>query len=44
MERAKKGYDFPSPTGRVNNVIHGNGPCNKERLETRIKATKMGSG
>lgn len=35
----KQGYDFGDPNWEeFNNVIHGNGPCNKERLGTRIKA------
>jgi len=38
-------YDF----GKINwdeffNVVKGNGPCNKERLETRKKAWQKGSG
>ena len=39
----KKGYDFGVPDWtEFNNVIHGNGPCNKERLEARIKAHEQG--
>ncbi|MEW6469526.1 MAG: 1,2-phenylacetyl-CoA epoxidase subunit PaaA [Bacteroidota bacterium] len=39
----KKGYDFGKPNWEeFNNVIHGNGPCNKERLGTRIKAHEDG--
>ncbi|MEO6219271.1 MAG: 1,2-phenylacetyl-CoA epoxidase subunit PaaA [Ginsengibacter sp.] len=39
----KKQYDF----GKINwdefwNVVNGNGPCNKERLSTRIKAHENG--
>jgi len=41
---AKKHYDF----GAINwdefwNVVNGNGPCNKERLEARKKAWKDGA-
>jgi ring-1,2-phenylacetyl-CoA epoxidase subunit PaaA len=40
---AKQGYDFGEPNWEeFNNVIHGNGPCNKERLNTRIKAHSDG--
>ena len=40
---AKKGYDFSEPNwAEFKNVIHGNGPCNKERLEARNKAHKDG--
>ena len=39
----KKGYDFSEPDwNEFNNVIHGNGPCNKERLGTRVKARSGG--
>ena len=39
----KKGYDFSEPDWtEFNNVIHGNGPCNKERLGARIKAHEEG--
>ncbi|MCE3229346.1 MAG: hypothetical protein K0S32_3897 [Bacteroidetes bacterium] len=40
---AKKGYDFSEPNwAEFKNVIKGNGPCNKERLEARNKAHKNG--
>jgi ring-1,2-phenylacetyl-CoA epoxidase subunit PaaA len=40
---AKQGYDFSEPDWKeFQNVIHGNGPCNKERLEARIKAHEEG--
>lgn len=40
---AKQGYDFSEPNWEeFYNVIHGNGPCNKERLETRIRAHQEG--
>lgn len=40
---AKKGYDFSEPNwAEFKNVIKGNGPCNKERIETRVKAHKDG--
>jgi len=40
---SKKGYDFSEPNWEeFNNVIHGNGPCNKERLGTRVKAHEEG--
>lgn len=36
---SKKGYDFGEPDWKeFQDVIHGNGPCNKERLGTRVKA------
>src|SRR3982750_1422877 len=40
----RKHYDF----GKINweefwNVVNGNGPCNKERLATRLKAHKEGA-
>jgi ring-1,2-phenylacetyl-CoA epoxidase subunit PaaA len=36
---AKKGYDFSEPDwAEFKNIIKGNGPCNKERLSTRLKA------
>jgi ring-1,2-phenylacetyl-CoA epoxidase subunit PaaA len=39
----KKGYDFSEPDWKeFKQVISGNGPCNKERLETRNKAHKDG--
>ncbi len=40
---AKQGYDFSEPNwAEFKNVIHGNGPCNKERLVARNKAHKDG--
>jgi len=40
---AKKGYDFSEPNWEeFYNVIKGNGPCNKERLEARNKAHEEG--
>lgn len=40
---AKKGYDFSEPDwAEFKNVIKGNGPCNKERLEARNKAHNDG--
>jgi ring-1,2-phenylacetyl-CoA epoxidase subunit PaaA len=39
----KKGYDFGEiDWDEFHRVISGNGPCNKERLATRIKAHKEG--
>ncbi len=39
----KKGYDFGTPDwAEFNNVIAGNGPCNKERLDTRNRAHNNG--
>jgi len=39
----KKGYDFSQPNwNEFKNVIKGNGPCNRERLEARNKAHKNG--
>jgi ring-1,2-phenylacetyl-CoA epoxidase subunit PaaA len=39
----KKGYDFGIPNwDEFYNVIKGNGPCNKQRLDARIKADKAG--
>jgi len=39
----KKGYDFSQPNWEeFKAVIHGNGPCNKERLSARNKAHKNG--
>jgi len=41
---AKKGYDFSEPNWEeFYNVIKGNGPCNKERLEARNKAHAEGA-
>jgi ring-1,2-phenylacetyl-CoA epoxidase subunit PaaA len=41
---SKKGFDFSEPNwAEFKNVIHGNGPCNKERLETRLGAHKDGA-
>jgi len=40
----KKGYDFSEPNWEeFYNVIKGNGPCNKERLEARNKAHANGA-
>lgn len=39
----KQGYDFKEPDwNEFNNVIHGNGICNKERLGARVKAHENG--
>jgi ring-1,2-phenylacetyl-CoA epoxidase subunit PaaA len=39
----KKGYDFSEPDwAEFKNVIHGNGPCNKERIAARYNAHKNG--
>lgn len=39
----KQGYDFSQPDwAEFKNVISGNGPCNKERLDKRRKAHKDG--
>ncbi|MCE3258360.1 MAG: phenylacetate-CoA oxygenase, partial [Bacteroidetes bacterium] len=39
----KKGYDFSQPDwAEFKNVIKGNGPCNKQRLDARNKAHKDG--
>jgi ring-1,2-phenylacetyl-CoA epoxidase subunit PaaA len=39
----RKAYDFSEPDwAEFKNIIKGNGPCNKERLETRNKAHKDG--
>jgi ring-1,2-phenylacetyl-CoA epoxidase subunit PaaA len=39
----KQGYDFAEPDWvEFKNVIHGNGPCNKERLKARNDAHKNG--
>jgi ring-1,2-phenylacetyl-CoA epoxidase subunit PaaA len=39
----KQGYDFSEPDWvEFKNVIHGNGPCNKERLGARVKAHENG--
>ncbi|MGZ4088996.1 MAG: 1,2-phenylacetyl-CoA epoxidase subunit PaaA, partial [Bacteroidia bacterium] len=41
---AKKGYDYSEPDwAEFKNVIHGNGPCNKERLAARNAAHKEGA-
>lgn len=41
---AKKGYDFSEPDWtEFKNIIKGNGPCNKERLSTRLKAHQDGA-
>ncbi len=40
----KKGYDFgPINWDEFNNVIKGNGVCNKERIEARVKAHENGA-
>ncbi len=40
---AKNGYDFSEPDwAEFKNVINGNGPCNKERLNARVNAHKDG--
>lgn len=40
---AKNGYDFSEPNWvEFKNVINGNGPCNKERLQARVSAHKNG--
>ncbi len=40
---AKKGYDFSEPNwAEFKNVISGNGPCNKERLDKRRQAHQDG--
>ena len=40
----KNGYDFGVPDwDELYNVIKGNGPCNKERLEARVKAHENGA-
>lgn len=40
---AKQGYDFGEPDwDEFNLVIHGHGPCNKERLGARLKAHEDG--
>ncbi|HEY4798011.1 MAG TPA: 1,2-phenylacetyl-CoA epoxidase subunit PaaA [Bacteroidia bacterium] len=40
---AKQGYDFSEPDwNEFKNVISGNGPCNKERLEARVQAHEDG--
>ncbi len=41
---AKQSYDWGTPDWEeFNNVIKGNGPCNKERLSARIKAHENGA-
>ena len=41
---AKKGYDFgPIDWDEFWNVVKGNGPCNVERLNARVKAHENGS-
>lgn len=41
---AKQSYDWGTPDWEeFNNVIKGNGPCNKERLSARVKAHENGS-
>ncbi|MGE0568633.1 MAG: 1,2-phenylacetyl-CoA epoxidase subunit PaaA [Bacteroidia bacterium] len=40
----KDGYDFSQPDwSEFKNVIKGNGPCNKERINARIKAHEEGA-
>lgn len=39
----KQGYDFGQPNWEeFNNVIQGNGPCNKDRITARVRAHKNG--
>lgn len=41
---AKKGYDYSEPNwAEFKQVISGNGPCNKQRLEARNKAHNEGA-
>ncbi len=41
---SKQGYDFGTPDWvEFDNVIKGNGPCNKERLAARVKAHEEGA-
>ncbi len=41
---AKQSYDWGTPDWEeFNNVIKGNGPCNKERLAARVKAHEDGA-
>ncbi|MBK7010406.1 MAG: 1,2-phenylacetyl-CoA epoxidase subunit A [Saprospiraceae bacterium] len=41
---AKKGYDFgPIDWDEFWNIVKGNGPCNEERLNARVKAHENGS-
>ncbi|MBL7826624.1 MAG: 1,2-phenylacetyl-CoA epoxidase subunit A [Saprospiraceae bacterium] len=41
---ARGHYDFgPIDWEEFNNVLRGNGPCNRERLETRVKAWENGA-
>jgi ring-1,2-phenylacetyl-CoA epoxidase subunit PaaA len=41
---AKQSYDWGTPDWEeFNNVIKGNGPCNKERLAARVKAHENGA-
>ncbi len=43
-DESKKAYDFGTPDWEeFNNVIRGNGPCNKERLGARVGAHKKGA-
>ena len=40
----RKAYDFGTPDWKeFEQVIHGNGPCNKERLGARVAAHKAGA-
>lgn len=41
---AKKGYDYSDPDwSEFKQVINGNGPCNKERIDARVKAHENGA-
>ena len=41
---AKKGYDFGTPNwAEFDQIIKGNGPCNKERLDARVGAHENGT-
>jgi len=43
-DEKKESYDFGTPDwNEFNNVIHGNGPCNKERLAARLNAHLKGA-
>ncbi len=43
-DEAKQSYDWGTPDWEeFNNVIKGNGPCNKERLGARVKAHENGA-
>ena len=44
FNEAKKGYDFgPIDWNEFWSVVKGNGPCNEERLNARVKAHENGS-